>query len=134
MIAAKLPRQIVNQMLRLASQSPDAEICGLISGCGSEFKRCYPIANIATDKRRFFDMDPKGQIAAMRAMRAAGEELKAIYHSHPTTPPLPSPIDIERHAYPDVLYLIISLNTKGVLEMRGYQLREGLVREVSIGM
>jgi proteasome lid subunit RPN8/RPN11 len=65
-------------------------------------------------------------------MREAGEDLLAIYHSHPASPAAPSSIDIAEAGYPDAIYLIISLNTKGVLEMRGFRIREGGIREVAL--
>jgi len=130
----RLPRPIVNQLLHLAQRAPEEEICGLISGDAGGFRHCYPVANIASDPRRLFHLDPKGQIDAMRRMREASEELMAIYHSHPHAPALPSATDIQESEYPDVLYLIISLDTEGVLEMRGFKLREGKVAEVPIAI
>ena len=132
MSAVRLPRSIVNQLLHLAQQSPEEEICGLISRDQSGFKKCYPVVNAADDKKHFFMLDPKGQIEAMRRMREHGEELGAIYHSHPNSPPLPSRADIEQHEYPGVLYLIISLGTKGALEMRGFHIRGREIGEVAI--
>ncbi len=129
-----IPRPIVNQLLHLAQKSPDEEVCGLISRDAQGLKTCYPVANVAGDKKRFFELDPKSQIDAMRAMREHGEELAAIYHSHPDAPPLPSLTDIQQHEYPGVLYLIISLNTKGVLEMRGFQIHDREIWEVAIGL
>jgi len=84
----------------------------------------HPVANVAADPARRFDMDPAGQIAALRAIRETGSEMLAIYHSHPSAPPEPSIHDLDGMGYPDALYLIISLNIKGVLEMRAWQ-REG---------
>jgi hypothetical protein len=39
---------------------------------------------------------------------------------------------LELAAYPDALYLIISLDTKGILEMRGFYLHGHSSREVSL--
>lgn len=134
MKAIRLPRAIVNRLFQLARKSPDEEICGLISRDRDGFKKCYPVANTAGDKKRFFTLDPKGQIEAMRTMRERGEEFAAIYHSHPDAPPLPSPIDVAQHEYPGVLYLIISLATQGVPEMRGFYIRGREIEEVAIGL
>jgi len=79
-----------------------------------------------------FAMDPTQQIAAMRAMREGGEELFAIYHSHPDSPPLPSATDLAQANYPDVLYLIISLQTRGVLELRGFRLQGRAIMEIPL--
>jgi len=134
MTAVKLPRPLVNQLLHLAQAAPGEEICGLISGVNGALHACYPVANVAANRHRFFELDPSGQIEAMRQMRAAGEELAAIYHSHPGAPPLPSLEDVQQHEYPDVLYLIVSLSTPGVLEMRGFRIRNRRVEEVAIGI
>jgi len=122
MTAATLPRTLVNQILHHAQQGAELEVCGLIGARADIPIHCYPVANLATEPQRLFRMDPHGQIDAMRKMRAQGETLFAIYHSHPDTPPIPSPVDLEQAGYPEALYLIISLTTKGVLEMRGWRL------------
>ena len=129
-----LPRPIVNQILHQAQQAGDEEICGLIAGNAKSFTRCYPVANVAGDKQRLFEMDPRGLIDALRAMRDNGEELKAIYHSHPEAPAQPSLADIRQHEYPDVLYLIVSLGTKGVLDLRGFRIRNGKIEDVEISI
>lgn len=130
----RIPRTIVNQILHHAQQSETEETCGLISGKNGEFRHCHAVANVAGDRRRLFQMDPKGQIDAMRHIREAGEELMAIYHSHPDAPALPSATDIEQDDYPEVLYLIVSLTTKGVLELRGFYIRNNRVAEVPISI
>lgn len=132
MNAVRLPRPIVNQLLHLAQKSPDEEICGLISRDSRGFRNCYPVPNQAGDKKHFFALDPRAQIDVMRAMREHGEELAAIYHSHPLSPPFPSPTDVERHEYPDVLYLIISLATLAP-ELHGFYIRGQTIEEVAIG-
>jgi len=77
-------------------------------------------------------VDPANQIDALREMRELGHELFAIYHSHPTSAALPSTTDMAEAGYPEVLYLIISLNTKGVLEMRGFRLQRDHYNEVDL--
>lgn len=127
-----LPRNVVNQLLHHAQTAPEEEVCGLI-GTGREgVVHVYPVANVASDTHRLFAMDPKGQIDAMRTMREAGEMLFAIYHSHPHAPATPSITDLQQAAYPEALYLIVSLDTKGVLELRGYRLRESAVESVEL--
>ena len=134
MSAVRLPRSIVNQLMQLAHKTPGEEICGLISRDRHGFRKCYPVVNIADDKKHRFALDPKEQIEAMRAMREHGEELGAIYHSHPDSPPQPSLTDIEQHEYPGVLYLIISPGTKGLPEMRGFHIHGREVKEVAIAL
>jgi proteasome lid subunit RPN8/RPN11 len=116
----ELPRALVNQILHHAQASPDWEVCGLIGAKADLPYSCYPVANVAAAPQTRFQLDPAGQIAAMRQLRENGETLFAIFHSHPQSPAEPSAIDIAEAAYLEALYLVISLNTKGVLEMRGF--------------
>lgn len=132
MESVSLPRQLINRILQQSQRSPNREICGLIAAKNNSPTRCMAIANIAETPSRLFSMDPEQQIQAMRKMRESGEALYGIYHSHPHSPAIPSDLDLEQAGYPDALYLIISLSTKGVLEMRGYRLQERKAVEVQL--
>jgi len=130
--AIQIPRRLTNELLHLAQLSPDAEICGLVGGKNGIPHTCYPIDNISHQPVNRYQLDAKQQIAAMKKLRDNGEELFAIYHSHPAAPAEPSSFDREQAAYQDILYLIISLNTKGVLEMRGFRIENTQVYEVNL--
>ena len=127
-----LPRPLVNELLQHAQGSENFEVCGLISGHENHALRCYRIDNIAADRQHRYQMDPAQQIAAMKTMREHDETLFAIYHSHPGSPAVPSRTDISEAGYPEALYLIISLSTKGVLEMRGFYMSDDDVTEVEL--
>lgn len=127
-----LPRPLVNQMLHQAQTSPDTEVCGLIAAKDGRPTRFIPVTNVAGQPDRLFSMAPKQQIDALRRMREEGEELFGIFHSHPRSPAVPSDRDLQEAGYPNALYLIASLNTKGVLEMRGYRLHGGKSEEVAL--
>jgi len=118
----ELPRKLVNTLLHHAQLSQDTEACGFVGKDKSDNYTCYPVENIAETPSKRFLMAPEEQISTIKAMRDKEESLFAIYHSHPTAPARPSATDIELSSYPDAYYLIISLNTKGVLEMRCFQL------------
>jgi proteasome lid subunit RPN8/RPN11 len=130
----KIPRKITNQLLHLAQISPDYEVCGLIGSKNGLPTHCYPIKNTAEHPQQRFLLDAGQQISAMAKMRELGEDLFAIYHSHPAAPALPSTHDLELAAYPDALYLIISLNTKGILEMRGFKIDQKTALEIPLIM
>jgi len=129
-----LSRTLINALMTQAQHSPEEEVCGLIGGKEGSPGRVYPVANIASERDHLFAMEPQAQIDAMRQMREAGEELFAIYHSHPHAPAEPSLRDLEEASYPEALYLIISLNTKGVLEMRAFRLLDGQVETVELAV
>lgn len=132
MSEVKLPRTLINGMLGHAQHSPEVEVCGLVARTAAGGFQLYPVDNVATEAAHLFQMDPVAQIDAMRRMREADEELFAIYHSHPHAPAEPSRRDLTEAAYPDVLYLIISLNTTGVLELQGFRLRQGSMERVEL--
>ncbi len=127
-----IPRPLVNQILAHAQRSDTLEVCGLIGSKEGHPAHCYPVPNVAEQPARRFAMDPQGQLDAQRAMRERGEELWAIYHSHPDEPAQPSSTDIDQSNYPDALYLIVSLNTKGVLELRGFRMKTGTPEAVDL--
>jgi proteasome lid subunit RPN8/RPN11 len=68
----------------------------------------------------------------MKKMRDRKQALFAIVHSHPTSAAIPSDLDIEENSYKNAYYVIISLNTKGVLEMRAYTHNDDSMQEVDL--
>ncbi len=130
----QIHRKLANQLLHLAQISPNEEICGLISSQDGRIKRCYPIINSAEQPQHFFLLETKEQITAMTKMRDQGEALFAIYHSHPTAPAQPSSYDLALSSYPEVLHFIISLNTKGILEMRCFKINGNKAYEIPLVM
>ena len=127
-----LPRPLVNEMLAHAQQHDDVEVCGLIGNDKQDNKSYYPIDNVSNNPNCQFLMDAPQQISAMKKMRERGQELFAIVHSHPTSNAMPSQKDIDESSYKDVLYIIISLNTKGVLEMRAYTQQPDSMQEIEL--
>jgi len=131
----RIPRKITNQLLHLAQLSPNAEVCGLIGGKNGIPSHCYPVTNAAAQPQQHFLLDTREQIAALARIREQGEELFAIYHSHPSAPAQPSALDLDMaEGYENALYLIISLNTKGILEMRGFSIRDKTAQEVGLSL
>ncbi len=127
-----LPRPLVNKILTHAQQNPDIEVCGLIGNSADNRKDYYPISNVAEDPDHRFLMDAPEQIEAMKQMRDKGQQLYAIVHSHPTANAQPSALDIKENSYDNVFYIITSLNTKGVLEMRSFVQQDDAMQEVDL--
>ena len=94
-----------------ARQSDPAECCGLVGGFDQrEAKSIYQLPNIASDPLVTYEAAPEDLFAAQRLMRERGEELLAIYHSHPqATEPSPSDTDVRLAYYPSAVYLIVGL-------------------------
>ncbi len=131
MSALELPRPLINQLLHYAQTNPKHEVCGLISSKNGTALRCYPVANAKSPQCRYA-MDKSELAQTLRQIDDQGEELLAIFHSHPVTPPQPSASEIAEDQYPDIMKLIISLDTAGVLEMAAFFTRSGKIEPVEL--
>lgn len=110
-----LRRAQVEEMFAHARESRPAECCGLL-GCDAEQvgASVYRLRNIAPDPRVGYDGDPQDLCEAQRSMRARGEQLLGIYHSHPReTVPAPSETDVRLAYHPSAIYFIIGLGADG---------------------
>ena len=130
--ALSLPRPLVNKILAHAQKNPTLEVCGLIGSTSAKQKEYYSIDNISKNPSCRFLMDAPQQIKAMKNMREKQQELFAIVHSHPTTNAEPSQLDIKENGYKDIFYIIVSLNTKGVLEMRAFVQLNDAMKEIDL--
>ncbi len=84
------------------------ECCGLIGGLGNKAQTIYRTRNVAGEPLVAYEAAPEELFAAQRAMRQRGEELIAIYHSHPrSSDPQPSATDVRLAYYPAAVYLIV---------------------------
>lgn len=120
----RLTHAICQALIAQARAAEDREICGFLA-CTSDRHgpiTRYVIHNRACQAASRFEMDPAQQIAAFRAMRERGEQLIAIYHSHPTSPAIPSAHDLAGHSYPGVAALIISPHAAPDQRLRAWAL------------
>ncbi len=100
----------VNDLIEHARKTDPHECCGLIGGSDDCTKTVYPLLNIATDPLVTYEAAPEDLFAAQRAMRDCGEQLLAIYHSHPrSADPEPSATDVRLAYYPSAVYFIVGL-------------------------
>lgn len=98
------------QILESARGADPAECCGLIGGANLIVRSIYPLRNVAADIHVSYEAAPEDLFNAQRQMRERGEELLAIYHSHPrSATPVPSETDVRLAYYPQAVYFIIGL-------------------------
>ena len=126
-----LPTMLRAEIIAHARAEAPQEACGLIAGAGGDPRRVIRCANMHPSPVTRYAIDPREQLRAFRDMEAQGEELVAIYHSHPITQPYPSPTDRAEAHYPDAFYVLVSLRDADP-EIRAYRMREGWVREVDL--
>ena len=126
----RIPKRIYEELLDHARSEVPNECCGLIGGGDGEARTVYRARNAEASPLRY-NLDPQDQFRIMSEMEERGEELSAIYHSHTASPAYPSQTDINLAAYPDALYLIVSL-AEGENPLRGYTITDGDVDEVEL--
>ena len=100
-----LPRRLAIQILHEAQVAQPDAIYGLVGARGSE-----PASFLRLDEA---------------ALSARGETLWARLWSNPTAPAVPTADQLAGGG----LYLVVSLDIKGVLEMRAWELRDGAPHE-----
>jgi len=101
----------LDQIIAHARESAPHECCGLIGGTPEgRAQTIYRARNLAADPEVTYEAAPEDLFAAQRAMRERGEQLLAIYHSHPRSEdPQPSRTDVRLAYYPSAVYLIVGL-------------------------
>jgi proteasome lid subunit RPN8/RPN11 len=106
-------RSQLDQIISQARDGSPRECCGLIGGINARTQTVYPTRNVAADPLVTYEASPEDLFAAQRAMRECGEELLAIYHSHPRSAnPQPSETDVRLAYYPSAVYLIVGLGAE----------------------
>jgi proteasome lid subunit RPN8/RPN11 len=104
-------RRQLDQIFAYARAADPAECCGLIGGSEEgQARSIYPLSNVAFEPAVAYEAAPEELFAAQRQMRERGEQLLAIYHSHPRSPdPTPSDTDVRLAYYPSAMYFILGL-------------------------
>jgi proteasome lid subunit RPN8/RPN11 len=122
----------VEEMYAHAREASPAECCGLIGGIRSEARTVYRLRNVAPDTLTGYEAAPEELFAAQRTMRACGEQLLGIYHSHPrSSDPFPSEMDVRLAYYPSAVYFIIGLGETGE-RLRAFRISERTRRWESV--
>jgi proteasome lid subunit RPN8/RPN11 len=108
-----------------AREADPAECCGLIGGSESFLaETIYQLRNVALNNHVSYEVAPEELFAAQREMRQRGEQLVAIYHSHPrAAEPEPSETDVRLAYYPSATYLIVGLGGREPV-MRAFRISE----------
>ena len=121
------PRPLYAEMVTHVLSNPALEMCGLLAGRAGVVDRVWPVPN-ALQSPAAYRMDGPEFAAAMIGCEF---EPLGIFHSHPAGPPVPSSTDIAEAAYPESLYVVISLQNSppGV---RTFRIAAGQVAEVKI--
>lgn len=121
----QLSRTQFDQIIAHAREAAPSECCGLIGGLiEGKAQTIYRARNVAVDPLTSYEAAPEDLFAAQRAMRERGEQMLAIYHSHPRArDPEPSGTDVRLAYYPSAVYLIVGL-ANSEASLRAFRISE----------
>lgn len=120
----RISQGLIDEMVAHARDELPNECCGMVGGKGGEASVVIRVANAAASPLRY-EMDPQGQYDALKAIEDDGGELLAIYHSHTKSAAYPSQTDVNQAvAWPEQIYLIVSLADADAPDVRGYLLKD----------
>lgn len=85
------------------------EACGILAGRGRTALRAIALPNASGTPEREYLADPESLYAALCEVEERGEQMLAIYHSHPQGPPNLSSRDLEQAFWPQALQVVVSL-------------------------
>jgi [CysO sulfur-carrier protein]-S-L-cysteine hydrolase len=122
---------MIDEMVDHAREEAPNECCGMIGGVDGSAARLYRSINAEASPLRY-SIDAADQFRIMREMEQRGEELVAIYHSHTGSAAYPSQTDVNLAAYPDAVYVIVSLQDSSNPEVKGFSIRDGQISEAEI--
>jgi proteasome lid subunit RPN8/RPN11 len=95
-----------DELVAHACEDAPNECCGVLLGHDRCVERVSRARNSLGSPTRFL-IDPRDQIAALKAARAAGQHIVGYYHSHPSSPPEPSETD-RRDVPPGECHVIVA--------------------------
>lgn len=120
-----ISRKLVEEMFAHARECAPEECCGLLGGEGERAASVYPLRNVAPRPEVAYEAAPEELFEAQRRMRARGETLVGVYHSHPrSTEPVPSRTDVRLAFYPEAFYFIIGFEAGGEGVLRAFRISE----------
>ncbi len=127
-----LPAPFASAMVQHAQSELPNECCGVMTGVreGDVFRilKVHPLENEAASPIEY--RSEYGMFLVEKDLRRLGHDILAIYHSHPTSAPIPSRTDLERAYSPDVVHFIIGLNGPEPI-LRGWWLTETAFEEAA---
>jgi proteasome lid subunit RPN8/RPN11 len=120
----RVSQKLVDEMVAHAREDLPNECCGMVGGRAGEATTVIRVANSAASPLRY-EMDPQEQYDALKSIEDGGGELLAIYHSHTKSAAYPSQTDVNQAvAWPEQIYVIVSLADADVPEVKGYLLED----------
>jgi proteasome lid subunit RPN8/RPN11 len=125
-----LPGRVARSLRAHASESVPAEACGFLAGRAGVVERAVAVHNQDAETGRF-QMDPVDLVRAQYEILDAGQDVLAIYHSHPTGPAWPSATDGRQLAESKLPQVIVHAVDEG-WEIYGFRWWRGSIQALRV--
>lgn len=125
-------RKVLGQLLGHARRQANRECCGLLAGSDGVITRAFPAANVAANPGKNYEIAPREIVRLMREFRERKLGFLGIYHSHPNSENVPSPLDIKLAYYSEAIYFIVSPRPYAERPVRAFSIRGGCATELEI--
>lgn len=118
----------MRQLIEIALAAAPREACGLLAGNDGAVRSLMPLTNVEHNPEGCgWRADSREQFLAFQRMDELGEELIAVFHSHPRSAAYPSERDVEHALYPDARYVIVSLLDAEAPAVKAFRIIDGRV-------
>lgn len=122
-----IPEAIYEQMVEHARSEQPNECVGMLIGSSEGVVKEYlPLVNELKSPTRFLT-EPRSMLRAEKRCREQKLNVLAIFHSHPTSEPVPSKYDVTDHYGSNVMCLIFTL-IDNPEPLRGWWIEDGAYR------
>lgn len=128
----KISQALIDEMVAHAREDLPNECCGLVAGQDGKALTVRRIRNEEESPYRY-RMHGQDEYDARKAIDEAGQEVIAAYHSHTKTAAYPSQTDVnEARLFPELIYLIVSLQDSETPDVKGYWLKDLKIAEAEL--
>lgn len=123
-----LERKVAEHLLDEAQKAWPYEYSALLCGQQATITRHLAMPTSMADMHSF-GWDGPSLIRALNIIRESRLQWLGVLHTHPHTPPLPSPRDAAGWHYPALSYWILGMETPATPSWRVYQWQDGVFVE-----
>ena len=123
-----LERKYADEIIAQAREEAPNECCGVLGGRDGRVEKLFRAVNAEKSPYRY-NVDPHDLLRIYRECDTKGWDFLAIYHSHPHTEAFPSPTDVRLAAWPESVYIIVSLTDPENPVLKAFRIQDGRVSE-----
>jgi [CysO sulfur-carrier protein]-S-L-cysteine hydrolase len=126
-----VPGPVQEEIIAHARDHFPRECCGILAGKHGDITQLHRLTNLEQGVDRYL-FDDEEFYRVYWEIENRGEELLAVYHSHPVTVAYPSKTDVAFAFWPEAVYLICSLEQIDDPVIRGYRIVDEVITEIEL--